>query len=1110
VACTKPSTPGPERGGENGAEQSAKHSAEHSAYQFDPGHSRWLSLEMERASAALGKAPVAVLVAPFQVDGDSFDATERSLLARLVAAHLRERAGLAVADMTLVERALGAAARSIPEPSIVALAQRIGAHSAVVSRIGHDNAGRYSAHVEVLMLDGGSISRRTVVNVSDIPFGDTNPPYLSFTTYVEEIVAALGGSAISTTRVEVPGGPPAVPANIAELEVLAQEGPVQSAYLLQFLGLLHPSLMQSRERNVLFERSLIALDGVPTTPEVSVLRARAWAHLNRRPLALAVLDSGPIEGVAMRAYLDGNLDGLTAAVGKIGAPLPRLLATIELERARALYGRAADQELIEDLATQYPYWAPVVAQRLMLIDAWGQRTSAFVKYALDSYWPMEKFDLETSLRTAAALGQPPDEYGIAKLAFEHIEAVEPLLPTRPDSASPAAEDVVRLLQHLLVATVVDRIDHTRVSIGKPDAALEIAREYESLLAGQPDYLVSRGWTDAAQADELTGPAQAELRAAGYERLRQGALLQQGQTADAEFVLTLRHQFFPGAEALDPAIAARVFFDSDWPNLPGWGWRSAATDDDRNRRLRHCVEYSVQEFQCFRELHAFLARDGGDAAQLLAANRHRFIGHPQRIDFLADNERAAGNDAASVAVLEEAIAARTSDWESYSKRGNDLAVSGKPREALEVYLKYPGFHDARLVDRVGLSNYAYEAGSMLYWAGAYEQARPLYEIAAGLQTGSDASLTSASRLAILDGDLETALDYTAQRAGRYESQYAFRDLMMFLAALGDSETAWAIFNSKTSELDKPEFWVGAMALHRMEGAGLEEIANWAMQGERAAAFSGAESRAMRYVFMLHVTDREISDDLAVAIRERDPFPAREARGRPVEPVDGRLTMMASALAALQRKQYDEAFAIFERANRLYALTEFLPYYAWTSAQVGKPEAVERWVAAALAGKERTSRQASSSIGDRFEELVALALLEGSKGNVDSALDNLVKTNADVEHLEERAMFTRYMIAEAAELLYERTGEERYREFLVDFARRNSIIDPAFSWPHAFLAKHTGDASERALELARALYLDPLSRRANSAKPAEIEAARRLIARGNPMLNGSPARSQVPEA
>src|SRR5688572_23230378 len=88
------------------------------AYQLDLRDSRWIATEMDQASAALAKTPVDVLVVPFQVAGDSFDATERSLLARTVAAAVRERTGLRVADLTLVERALGSSARRVPEPAI--------------------------------------------------------------------------------------------------------------------------------------------------------------------------------------------------------------------------------------------------------------------------------------------------------------------------------------------------------------------------------------------------------------------------------------------------------------------------------------------------------------------------------------------------------------------------------------------------------------------------------------------------------------------------------------------------------------------------------------------------------------------------------------------------------------------------------------------------------------------------------------------------------------------------------------------------------------------------------------------------------------------------------
>src|SRR5262245_48612031 len=83
-----------------------------SPYQYNLRDSRWIETQKQRAASALSGLPVDVIVVPFQIDGDSFDAIERNLLARNVAAVIRQRARLDVADVTLVERALGAARAS--------------------------------------------------------------------------------------------------------------------------------------------------------------------------------------------------------------------------------------------------------------------------------------------------------------------------------------------------------------------------------------------------------------------------------------------------------------------------------------------------------------------------------------------------------------------------------------------------------------------------------------------------------------------------------------------------------------------------------------------------------------------------------------------------------------------------------------------------------------------------------------------------------------------------------------------------------------------------------------------------------------------------------------
>ena len=1100
------------------------------SFRYDPGESRWIAEEAKRAAAVLSGSPADVLIVPFQVDGDSFDAVERSLMARTLAEGMRVRAHLVVADPTFVEQSLGSAARSIAEPAILALAAKIGAKSVVLGFVGHDNAGTYHTRIEALRVDG-SADRRTVFDVAGVAFGDTNPPYVTFRSHRDEIVDAIAGTrGTNPSAASARSGARTLPHSLDDLDRTSRADPVAAASILQLLGVLHPQDFRDRARDGLFERSIVILDGMAETPEIRALRARAWTYLNRRPFALAQLKAGSDEEVAMRAYLDGDLERLSAATAKIREPLPSLVATLERERTRLDYGQAADPRLTEALLERDPCWGPLAVQALALVDPWGDHSNTIVKLALDSYWPIPKYGLNAAFRAGVALQRVPTEHEVSRLAIEHLNDVAASAVPSPDGR-PVVADVAQLLREYVAANVVMGLRQDTENRGLPAVALTEAAEYEPLLAGQPEFVMARGWAEFRVSVQRQEPEKTNLKATAYEHLRQGVIWARGQVPASEIVMTSRVQFFPGSGALDPSEGARTFFDSDWPNLPGWYSRVAQfAPGGRRAMLEHCVAYTLRRLNCLVALHdELLAMDRTAADGLLAANSKRFVGNPRRIEFLAATQRSSGNDAAASKVFTDAIEAGTNDWEPYLRVGTELASRGKPQDAAAVFLKYPAFRSQGSADGVTLSNRAYEAGSWLYWAGAYEQARPLYEFAAALRTGSEASITSASRLALLDRDLETAARLTAERAQRYASQYALRDSVMLLAALGERATAWAVFNSLESQIDKPEFWIGAYAVQRMEDAKLDAIAAWAFERARSTPRTQLDSLAMRHVFLSGVTDREITSELATTLRARDPGPEiiRDRKGmvrmgtelvfgspffgflttpqlppgQSDERVDSRLTMMATALAALQHGDYERAFEVFDRASRVFPLQEFLPYYAWAAANVGMTARVDLYLRNVVEAKPKVVNSATRGT-EPFDEFLALALLEGFRGETDAALDHLIRANAVVVHTEERAMFTRYEITEVAELLYEKTSQMRYRDFIVDMARRNSLIDPAFSWPHAFAAKYSPDEAERRLELARALYLDPSSRRAQSAAPKDREAARRILAAGNPLLARKP--------
>jgi tetratricopeptide (TPR) repeat protein len=1071
--------------------------------------SPWIQKQEKIAADTLSANSSDVLVVPFQVDGDSVDAVERSLMTRAVVERVRARGDRSVADPTLVERALGTSVRTVSDTAAFRLANLVHATTVVLGYVGHDNSGKFNLRVESVAVEPDSPvarSRRVVLEMRGVAFNDTQPPYFSLRPRLDDLVDKIvGARALPKGAGVTISAPSVMPASLAEIETLGDRGPVQSAYLLQFLGVLHPRDFQDRARDGLFERSLLVLEGAADTAESRALRARAWGYLNRRPLGLSALEASSEEEKGVRAFLDADLEKLTAAVPKMTSPLAKVMATVERERLRMNYGGEFDPKVAKELAVEYPYWAPLIVPALASAGPWTGHSSAPIAAALDAYWPSPKYGLATALRASELLANDLSDHEIAELAYKHIEEASASLDQEwPRDAKVRRADVVDLLREMLVGVVVGEVDHVLVNLALPERALTEVLSYAPLFSGHPDFEIARGRTELAVAAIRREPESTNLKNAGYEHLRNGAIWSQGQTAAHQSIRMARSQIFAISGAFGLTDAESRFFDTDWPNRPGWYWQ-VGTSEERDQRLRHCVDYTIKDLSCLTAYYEMLVTGGHReaAAALFEANEYRFVGHPERTDFLVRARLQAGDTAAANDLLSRAIASGTIEWAPYLRTGYTLAAQGKPKEALAVFLKYPGFKNPVGMDSVDLSNRAYDVGSILYWAGSYEAARPLYEFAAGLDTGSNASITSRSRLALLDRDYKSALAATAERASRYGSPYALRDLMTLEAALGDRATAWAVFNSMETHLREPDFWVGALAVQRMEGASPDTIVAWATQGSRTAPRTSYDTLAMRHIFMSQVIDRDVSGALAETLRRLDPGPPTfrdqhnvEMRNPRLVGRDSRLTFAALGLAALAEKDYERAWDAFAQGSALYPLDEFLPYYAWAGVHLGRADLVERYFRPREMAKETGVARSDPTSGEFFDELLSRAVFEDARGNVDAALDYLVRANADVQQTEARALFTRYEIADIAELLYDGRNDPRYRDFVVDLARRNTVIDPMSSWPYAFLAKYSDDVGERKSALARALYLDPQSRRALSAKPEEIGGARKLLSTGNP--------------
>lgn len=1100
--------------------------------------SQWNANQQSRARSMFADRQYDVLVVPFQVRGHGFDATTRSLMFLSLASAIANQTNLSVADLVLVAKSLGSNARQFSDAQIADLAEDLGVSLILLGDVGHNRHGKFEVRVRFAEPDGParlSFRDDDAFERSDIPFGDTDLPYYAFLEMRDDIVRKVTTSTHDEPPALLTEHAVDLPPDIATLAASMEKSPLVAVHYLQFLGTLPSPSMPERTNDMLFERSLVLLENIdPKSTDYRLLKSRALLYLNRRPAALAALkDPESAAEKALMALLNGNIVLLKEAIAEIESPLLATIAGLESERLRMEYSGSADDELLGFILDSHETWGTLLYHSYSASNSWRQFTHIPLKMALDTTFPEKRFSFETHSAGKVATGGYLDEYDLALLIFRHIRSIEDLAamspPDSPLPIGPRMEDFADLVRNMLVSDVYDKVRHAYSRIGKPRSGVEIADRYEPLLAGHPSLAYVRSQALGYLKSDSTEPEKSNLEKRSLALARQSLFWTGGINADTVLLTQYSGWFMPDYRQLPEETRLKLTFASDWPT-PAAALRTG-THEERQASFQHCLDYTVSDFQCLVELHGsyWRSQDGkGAASALVSRNQHRFIGHPQRLEFLAGHLLRSGDVEASDRVYYDAIEAKTSSWIPYERIGRKHLLESRVDKALEIVEQYPGFHESTIASRVALSNYAYDFGSLMYWAGAYEAATPLYERAASYQTGSAAGMSSAARLALIRGDYQTAVEETLRRVQRYESKYAIRDLIGLAVIMGDTDAAWMIVEGSLDKLSMPEIWTGALIAHRASNTELTDIVDWAFSDGKDDIGGEGASLALRYVFLAHTIDRSPSDSLPELIRRRDPRPrpirkssgllvdAGKPLGRPdffaprvvalhesqqQREVDRLLTFASEALIAIEKKDYTTAFNSLDEASRYYNLGEFLPYYSWAAAKIGDTERLENYLEESMREKSWTRQNAKSSTGIFFDDYLAKAFLYATKGEHAKAIETLRKTNSDVLHNQARHVFTRYQIIETARLLFNDTADERYQDFALDLARRNTVIEPIQAYTHSFVAMLSPSRAERITALARVLLLDPQSRCLDTAKDSELTAARKLAEGGYPMPGDS---------
>jgi len=1107
--------------------------------------SAWQANEKKIYGDLLAGHSYDVVVVPCQVQSYGFDHSTRSLMT-IELAHAIERArNKPLPDPYVVERAIGEGVRRYKFFEPLNLAWHLGAKRVILCYVGHQQDGKMTITIRDEELDRRQAGSDATTgrahpgpyhdyNYKHLAFSDRNPPLEVYRATLPKILKDLGydPATASPARVEnsyTANELPATPFDLAS----GQSSPARDAYYLQLLGSLTPRREQ-RERERLFGKSLLAVERMkPDSPQYRALKARAYMHLGLRPAALKVLGMpATAEEKALQASLNGNLPGLRSAIAGETQLVPRMLELLEANRIAADYGVLTRKESAATAASlELPgkIWPVLVRRAFIDWDAWSQQDNLVLKHILDKQFPVQGYTAEGILRGAMAIGDMSKvRTSIDLSVLEHVHRLRAAEPAKwcckMSDDRPTARDYLDFIE----ATATDNLMRrahllTRIK-GFPARASKFLSSIQSVYDGYPEFALERAYAESRQAQSAgSGAARQGLgRAANLDALN-ALYWSNGQTRVA-------------ADAFDllSDLPGRYFgYIGNWyaDDLPfrsfysGWGHGGDVAFWVRNERA--ALRNSVSEFLPVKWLEYLLRHKPAEVRKVLSQIKGRFGGCPERDLFFAKRSMMRGDVTAAEKHMREGITDAPGDWRSYDKLGTLFFEQAQPEKAAQVFMSYPGFRKNAPENTVAVSNHAYAAGSEFYWSGQFALAKPLYRIAADLDTGSAASMSSAIRLAILNGNYRKALSGSLARARRYNSEYAYRDYLGMLHAMGYSKQAWSAFDALVPQLRASQLWETALVGQRMQNLSEADIVAWANRSD-FRDIGADRNYAAVYLVRAGITDRMPGNSLAKSVAalawpvwrlprwhndvvrvdhtypqprivgprapHKATLPIGVFKNHAKEPVTSDLVSFVQAYRALRLGDASGAVKIFGNLTKNYDLRNpelhyLLPYYAFAAARNGETSAVE----SILSGFKSDEKG--------FDYLLAKAAISGLAGKTKDALVLLKKAFYQRPTTVERPVYTEYQYAEMLEWLYRDTGKSDYRDLALDWVKKVERFTPWYAWPYAMQAELDRDGAGRRRAIAMTAYLDPGSERLSKLPKAKVAQAVRAFKGHNPFLHVS---------
>jgi len=1060
-----------------------------------PRVSGWMQREKGLFAQALADLNCDVLVTQMDVPADAggLDRPARSLITRYLASAISTRTGLCVVDPTLASRALGATARRIDAREAFALATAVNARWLVRGEVALAQDQR-SFEVTARTFARGEgpnpvWTPREAVSLDPIAFSDELPPEAAFQPHAAELVQQLGLG--GDTPREPQGAQPGQAQLPDTLDRLAEDAgsDLGRAQRLQLLAMLYAPGADAAQH--LWERSLVALDrSAPDDAAARVLRARAAFHLHRRPRAVALLQGLPsADAQALLALAQSNLSDAETWTGRIQDRATLLITQLEVEALRDAFGRSAGgQQRRQSLAAAYPGYAVLLGAARIDPGSEPGDVQAALAQELSRLGASVANDPQDMARrwSRVAMLETPVEPEVAKQSAAIERGYAPLWLGRGKQwrVQPAADrlaewDLFDALYEANRASLVAVAASLRAQGGQPEAALSLARGLTPLFGGYPPLTA----TVALSLDDLRA---AHAAPGGLLARREQRLVRDLQ------------DWTGGDDQVSRAIAALAPPPAYAQDDPPRGWRlmqlsgaAPRASEARSAPLTHAaatqlmraIQYGDYDFAMIEHAYAALRRAGShaDADRLVAFSQEHFLGHPGRDRFLTERAEERGDTATLIALLEQRQRERPQDWDTCLRLAKAQLVAGQMDAAQRPMLAYPAFAAGASVSAADAER-AWHAGELLLWAGEPALARPVFAAGARDPSGSPGAMWSALRLNQLAGNWRQARDWAQALHDRHAAPAALSAAAQISFLLGEADSGWRSFYEAAKRFEDIGPWEAALLGHRRAQTANKEVLDFVTRWKSLSGNPRSEAKIKAaFAFQALMIDRT-----------------------PETKVLDSLGAFAGRLGDDPHQQLGPAYEAFRRgdfasaANRFTALiaaagdaevSYALPYLAASLVKTGRAGEAQ-----ALLREAR----AKGHVG--FSTLLATAYVSGLSGDANAAFDALWRAQLELADAPRATVPPSFQLLEACEKLLELTADERYRQWLLNLARRSQLAWPT-SWGYAFTAKYATDPAAREEALAMALYLDAGSSHVAGFTEAQRRRAAEAFARNNPFQTQS---------